>query len=377
MQWTIGNDMFDQQQFLDDLGQLIRFKTCVGENPEHFAAARAWIKAYFDPETTDIIEVAYGRFSNMLIRPRDSRAPGLLGDGHIEVVPGGEELFELRDVEGLLYGRGVADMKSQCLMMMWVLRELIAEGKHNDFWLLLTEDEEIGSANGVEPMVGYLAQCDWLPDVVFVPDGGPDFAYVEKEKGMIKFSATVPGKAAHGSRPFLGENAIHRMSEFYDTLRGRFPNPKSERDWIPSLSMTKIKAGEAYNKIPDSCWAGFDLRFTEDYAPQEVIAAVRQVGAAFEADLLFHEIGRATYYSRERPLARRYIDILRRVSGKEPQILHSNGASNGRFYAARNPDIQVLMSNPRVVGLHADEECLVATSLEPYYRLVRQTALMV
>ena len=93
--------------------------------------------------------------------------------------------------------------------------------------------------------------------------------------------------------------------------------------------------------------------------------------------MLFHEIGQTTYYPRERPVARRYIDILRRVSGKEPEILHSNGASNGRFYAARNPDIQVLMSNPKVVGLHADEECLVAASLEPYYRLVRETALMV
>ena len=43
---------------------------------------------------------------------------------------------------------------------------------------------------------------------------------------------------------------------------------------------------------------------------------------------------------------------------------------------AKNPNVHVLMSNPTVVGAHAEEECLVAASLEPYYRLVLETALL-
>ena len=61
----------------------------------------------------------------------------------------------------------------------------------------------------------------------------------------------------------------------------------------------------------------------------------------------------ATYYPKERPVAWKYIDILRRVSGKEPQILHSNVASNGRFYVAKKPVFQILMSNPTAVGSDA------------------------
>jgi succinyl-diaminopimelate desuccinylase len=209
-----------------------------------------------------------------------------------------------------------------------------------------------------------------------VPDGGPDFAYVEKEKGMITFSAVVRGKAAHGSRPFLGENAIERSMVFYDRLRERFPSPKNEEEWIPSISMTKMAAGEAFNKIPDTCQVGFDLRFTEEYTAEEIVAEIETIGEPFGAEIIFHEVGMATYCPKERPLARRYIDILRRVSGKEPLIMHSNGASNGRFYKAARPDIQVLMSNPTVVGLHADVECLVAASLEPYYNLVMETVLL-
>ena len=68
--------------------------------------------------------------------------------------------------------------------------------------------------------------------------------------------------------------------------------------------------------------------------------------------------------------------MLRRVSGKEPEILHSNGASNGRLYVAKNPGIHVLMSNPTVVGPHTDAECVVAVSLKPYYQLVLEMALL-
>ena len=61
---------------------------------------------------------------------------------------------------------------------------------------------------------------------------------------------------------------------------------------------------------------------------------------------------------------------------EEPEILHSNGASNGRLYVAKNPHVHVLMSNPTVVGAHADEEGLFTALLEPYYRLVLETALL-
>ena len=131
-------------------------------------------------------------------------------------------------------------MKTQCLMMMHVLRKLIDEGNHNNFWLLFSEDEEVGSANGVKIVLDYLDDNDLLPRVVFAPDGGPDFAYVEKEKGIMSFSVTTQGKAAHASRPFLGDNAIHKMMAFYAELQKLYPNPTGETDWIASRSMTKI-----------------------------------------------------------------------------------------------------------------------------------------
>ena len=366
--------MFNQAQFLEDLKTFIGFRTVVHHNPREFHEAHAWIKSFFEAQTTDFVELEYNGYLSLIIKPKGSPRPRLLGDGHIDVVPGEAHLFGLRQVNGLIYGRGVADMKTQCLMMMTVLRALIAEGNHHDFWLLLTEDEEAGSENGVAKVVDYLCEQDWWPRWVFAPDGGPDFAYVEKEKGVISFTTIMPGQAAHASRPYLGKNAIEQMIAFYQKLQAVYPNPTSPQDWGISLSMTAISGGTAFNQIPDVCRAGFDVRFTEQDNSGDIIAQIKQIAQSFGAEITIDQIGPATYYPREAPVAQRYIDILREVSGKSPRIIHSNGASNGRLYVAKNKETHVLMSNPTVAGSHAVDENLTLGSLEPYYRLVLATA---
>lgn len=368
--------MFDPEPFLADLATFIGFKTVVCQNPGEFRKANAWIKAFFDPRKTEFIEIDCHGLTSMIIKPRDSSRPNVLGDGHIEVVPGEDELFELTERDGILYGRGVADMKSQCLAMMYVLRRLIDEDRHNDFWIVFSEDEEVGSAYGVAVVVDYLCERGLYPNVVFAPDGGPNFAYVEKEKGILSFKARVGGKAAHASRPHLGVNALDRMMAFYGELQRRFPNPRREEDWTVSLSMTSIQGGEAFNKIPDRCEAGFDVRLTEDWDAQELADEISRIGAGFDAELDFLQKDPAVYYPKEAPIARRYLSILRRVSGKEPEILHSAGASNGRLYVAKQPDLHVLMSSPVMGGSHAVGECLDPSSLEGFYQLVLETALL-
>ncbi len=369
--------MFNPDEFLDNLRTFIGFKTIVHEYPDEFEKARTWIKNFFDAEKSEFIEVENNGLTSLVIKPIDSDKPTILGDGHIEVVPGTDDLFQLVEDGGHLYGRGVADMKTQCLMMMTVLRDLIISGEHHDFWLLFTEDEEAGSANGVCPMVNYLAERSWLPHAVFAPDGGPDFAYVEKEKGIITFTAYIQGKASHASRPFLGDNPINSMMEFYRAIQSAYPNPNEEADWIPSLSMTSISGGEAYNKIPDSCEAGFDMRITEEYTVDKVLEHLQSIATEHHAEIDFQNTGMPTHYPQDAPIAKDYIQILREVSGKEPSILYSNGASNGRFYVAKDTSIHVLMSNPTVVGLHSSTECIVADSLPPYYELVRRTTQLI
>ena len=73
-------------------------------------------------------------------------------------------------------------------------------------------------------MVDHLVTEGFLPPVVFAPDGGPDFGYVEKKKGIATFTVTAAGVAAHASRPYLVENAIDTSTKWqrlyaFDTPR--------------------------------------------------------------------------------------------------------------------------------------------------------------
>lgn len=366
--------MFDQSAFLRDLATFVGFKSCVAYEDHQCFVARQWIKDFFRDEAFEIIDLEYGMMTSLLVKPRNSSRPNVLGDGHIEVVPGGAEQFSLTERDGWLYGRGVADMKTQTLMMMHVFRELVEQGDHRDFWILFSEDEETGSADGVKKVVRYLWENDLAPNIVFVPDGGPNFAYVEKEKGLLRFTVTMPGKAAHASRPFLGVNAVDTMLELYEKLRRPFANPASESDWVNSLVLTGITAGTAVNQIPAECRAQFDLRFTEIDTPDAMLRMILNIVEEFGVSIHFETADPAAFYPRERPVAAQFIELLRTVSGHEPEIIHSTGASNGRFYIDRQPDIYVLMSNPTVRGAHAENESVEVDSLLPYYHLVHKTA---
>lgn len=364
---------FDRARFLDDLETFVAFETIVCRNSEAFREADRWLLGHFDADTIEVEEVDCHGLTSSIIKPRGSERPNILGDGHIEVVPGPSELFSMRRDGDRVTGRGVADMKTQCLMMVYALRALLDEGDGNDIWLLFSEDEEVGSRYGVEVVVDRLASRGVLPKVVFAPDGGNDFAYVEKEKGIAGFEVEMTGSAAHASRPFLGDNAIHRTMDLARDLMSTFPNPECESDWRPSLSLTTIEGGEARNQIPDRCVAGFDLRITEDEDLATLQATLTERIEAAGGRVRFDHPAPATYYPREAPIARRYLDILRNARDREPEVLHAAGASNGRIYAAADPDIHVLMSSPTVGGSHAEDEWLDIASLEAYYRVVYET----
>ncbi len=370
----MSSDPFRLDEFLSELETFVAFKTVVCENPDEFRRANAWIREFFDPTRTEFIEFDCNGLTSTLIKPRGSERPRMLGDGHIEVVPAEDDLFEMREESGVLYGRGVADMKTQCLMMIWALRRLIEEGEHHDFWLLFSEDEEVGSKHGVAVVVDHLRREGLMPPVVFAPDGGPNFAYVEKEKGICTFEIETNGRAAHASRPYLGDNAIDRMQAIYAALKERFPNPRGESDWINSLSMTSVESGTASNQIPDRCRAGFDLRLTEAFTVDEIVRTIEDVARDHRAELRVVQADPATYYPRDAPVAQRYLDLLRRVSGQEPPILHSAGASNGRLYVAADPAVHVLMTSPRMGAAHSETECLEIGSLAAYYELVYESA---
>ena len=368
-------EVFVLDDFMSDLATLVGFRTEVCRNRPEFERANAWIKDFLVDVPIDPVEFDCQGLKSMIVKPVDSQRPRMIGDGHVEVVPAPDHLFELKERDGYLHGRGVADMKTQVLALLYTMRTLGKSEDHKDFWLVLSEDEEVGSEAGAVVVVDYLQAEGLLPPVVFAPDGGPNFGYVEKEKGITTFTVTAPGVAAHASRPYLAENAIHNLYSVAQALLGRFPAPVDEQDWRPSVAMTQMTAGDAPNRIPDSATGVFDLRFTEASTPEEIRGEVARIVEELGAGVEFEKVDAAAYYPKEAPAAREFIELLTQVGEGSPDIIHSAGASSGRIYAAAG-DVHVLMSNPNACGAHGEDEWVAVGSLEPYYHLVLATASM-
>lgn len=365
----------DLDRFIDDLRTLVGYRTIVEQNPEAFSRAREWIRQYLADVDAEFVDFDVDGMTSTIIRPRGSTRPTMIGDAHLEVVPAADQLFEVERDGDRLYGRGTADMKTALLMLLRVMADLLASDDHRDLWLVITEDEEIGSQRGAACVVDYLAERDLLPPVAFVPDGGHDFAYVEREKGIATIRAVARGDGGHASRPWLVTNPVETVLAFAGNCKEAFPDPRDEADWRSTVVPTRISAGGATNQIPTECRAVFDVRFTGEHTPADLRTRIDEIADRHGIAVQYSKLDVAANYPSDAPIAREYLTMLTEVTGREPSILHSAGASNGRFYAARG--VHVLMTNARAGGAHGRREWVDTSSLPTYHEVVHRTVALV
>ncbi len=349
-----------EDRYLELFKQLIRLKTTHDSDnmPEH-DRCRELLKTEGDKRGLKTKIIPSHPYPSLLMgMDVDRLDTPLLLLGHLDVVQGREELFEPKIKNGRLFGRGASDMKFSIPVFFNVLDRL--ETGKEKILLAFTFDEEIGGKQGVHYL---LDQVGLRPKVCFNPDGGDNFQIEAFEKGVIHFRVKTLGKAAHGSRPWLGENAIDKMLAIYSALRKEFPVIDSPVHWTATLSFNKMMAGDAVNKVPDLCEAFFDLRFIEDRTVTEIKELLtRIVGNKGEMALL--AIGDNFYLDMAHWCSRWFQEAARRHLEHPMPIYRSEGASDARFFSKYQ--IPVIMSKPRCAGHHADDEWIDLKSLIPY-----------
>lgn len=211
---------------------------------------------------------------------------GVALSGHLDTVPHGTgwKFEDGRVVGGRMYGRGTCDMKGGCAAMLLAAEELA--GTDVPFSLCFTTDEEttmLGAKAAAKS-----AAIRTAPAVVVTEP--TEFDIVVKEKGLVQFSITTKGKAAHASTPGLGENAITKMLKLLSKAEDlqRIPkNPNSEM----TMCVDTMKGGTRINVIPDECVAEVDVRYPPTMNTKKVLAALRKrIGSkGYRIDIL-HEL---------------------------------------------------------------------------------------
>jgi succinyl-diaminopimelate desuccinylase len=215
--------------------------------------------------------------------------PALAWNGHLDVVPAGDPAtwrhppFGAEVVDGELIGRGAADMKGGIASALAALSAIRRSGVElaGRLDLHLAADEELAGLHGTQVLLerGYLDQ-----DAAIV--GEPtDLNLALAERGGAWITATAGGKAAHGSTPQLGINAITSMARFLLRIEEVLPDLEHPLVGRPSVNAAMIQGGIAPNVVADRCVVEIDRRIVPgETDPEEVLEPFERLADEIRAE---------------------------------------------------------------------------------------------
>jgi succinyl-diaminopimelate desuccinylase len=275
----------------------------------------------------------------------DLDGPTLAWNGHLDVVPAGsldtwthDPWMGEVDDDGRLVGRGAADMKgpiAAALAAAAALRQARTPIR-GALVFHLAADEELAGVHGTKVLWerGLLTQ-----DAAVV--GEPSELQVGlAERGGAWFTATAFGKAAHGSQPQRGVNAIMSMARFLLRLPEVLPDREHPLVGRPTVNAALISGGSAPNVVPDRCEVDIDRRTVPGESdPAEVRAPfttlVESLNAEhpeIEIDVALREWTDAAEASPDTEITRIAVDAVQAATGIRPELVGFTGITDARFY---------------------------------------------
>ena len=243
-----------------------------------------------------------GTKANLVVTVPDAdgkTAGGVMLSGHSDVVPVDGQAwasnpFTLTERDGLLYGRGTADMKGFNAIIVDVLAELVAQPLREPVHIALSHDEEVGCI-GAQPLVDGMRSVGLAPRVCFV--GEPtSMRMIRGHKSINLVTITLHGLAAHSSLTAQGVNAIEHAAsvvrywrERADAWRTTGPFDEAYPIAHTTGSVNQIAGGNGVNIIPAECSVTLEFRSIGTAADDQaeidaLVAYCREIERAMRAE---------------------------------------------------------------------------------------------
>ena len=306
---------------------------------------------------------------------RGTSKPLFVFAGHTDVVPTGpldkwtSPPFapEIRD--GMLYGRGAADMKSSLAAMLTATEAFVAANPNHpgSIAFLLTSDEEGDANDGTVAVVDALKARGESLDYCIIgePTSVDTLGDMIKNgrRGSLSGKLTVKGIQCHIAYPHLGRNPIHEAAPALAELGDTEWDQGNEYFPPTTWQISNIHGGTgATNVVPGSVEIKFNFRFSTASTPeslqQRLSAILDKHELEYEIDWTF---GARPFLTGRGPLAEAASNAIREICGIETELSTTGGTSDGRFIA----DIcaQLLEIGPVNATSHKIDECVDITAL--------------
>jgi succinyl-diaminopimelate desuccinylase len=273
--------------------------------------------------------------------------PVLCFAGHTDVVPTGPreewhtDPFEPVVRDGVLYGRGAADMKSGLAAMITATERFLANHPDHDGVLafLLTSDEEGPSVDGTRRVMEVLEargeKITWC--VVGEPTSTDALGDVVKigRRGSLSGKLTVHGVQGHVAYPHLADNPVHAVAPALAELSTRVWDKGNEFFQPTTFQISNISAGTgAPNVIPGELKARFNIRFSTEQTVEKLQQTITEILNRHKVNYTLEWfVSGLPFFTPPGALSDAVIQAVREKTGRTPELSTTGGTSDGRFIA--------------------------------------------
>ena len=281
--------------------------------------------------------------------------PHLVFAGHTDVVPAGPETdwthppFAGAIDHGVLYGRGAADMKGGIACFIAAALDWMSEEKRpGRISLLITGDEEGPAINGTAKLLEWAAEHGHKFDacVVGEPTNAERIGETIKvgRRGSVSGTITVVGRQGHVAHQHLADNPVPRLLALAKALaEARFDNG-NDRFPPTNLEITSIDIGNsAFNVIPASGTARFNIRFTDDWTYETITARIKTILDEVLPDaysIEFVRFNSPAFHTDAGSLIDPLAAAIESEAGVSPERSTGGGTSDARFIKDYCPVIE-------------------------------------
>jgi succinyl-diaminopimelate desuccinylase len=322
-------------------------------------AAAGFVKGWLEAREIRVVDRVHEGMPVILAEAGPRDAPRVVFHGHVDVVPGRTGQFEPKVEGDRLYGRGAYDMKGALAAMMLALRDAADQDAVNVRFVCVPDEE----SDDVESRSIDALVADPLGDADFAITGEPTDLHIGVQaKGVLAVRVEVHGRAAHGSTPWLGDNAILKAHDAFRRIE-TLPFSRMSSDLFdrPSINLARIVGGDAFNKVPDSCAMDVDIRYLPNQDPGEILAQIRAI-ADLQIVRCFTRV--PAIVARDNPYVLALRDAVGRAVQGDALSIGRDGASDAvSFLQVGIPAVEF---GPVGAGHHGPEEWVSLSSLARY-----------